>query len=103
MFRAIKQVFTALLRFSSTLATKCMSLNNQPCITRPTLIDLNPDECNQGLGHHPSVVNFNRFDGSCKTLDDPSGRICVSDTTGNKNLNVYNLIAIENESKWRKH
>ena len=94
MFRAIKQVFTALLRFSSTLATKCMSLNNQPCITRPTLIDLNTDECNQGLRHQ-----FNRFDGSCKTLDDPSGRTCVSDRTEHENLNVYNLIAIKNESK----
>ena len=45
------------------------------------------------------MVNFNRFDGSCKTLSDPSGRICVSDTTEHKNLNVYNLIAIKNESK----
>ena len=27
---------------------KCISLNNQPSMARPTLIDLNPDECNQG-------------------------------------------------------
>ena len=27
----------------------CISLNNQPCMTRPTLTDLNPDEYNQAL------------------------------------------------------
>ena len=29
--------------------TACISLNNQPWMTRPTLIDLNSDEYNQGL------------------------------------------------------
>ena len=29
-----------LLSFSGSLATKCMSLNNEPCLVRPTLIDL---------------------------------------------------------------
>ena len=37
MFRLI-----ALLSFSESLATKCVSLNNEPCMARPTLIDLNP-------------------------------------------------------------
>ena len=51
MFRFIKQGFFTLLRFSGSLAsmanvsnlTKCISLNNQPCMTRPTVNDLNPD------------------------------------------------------------
>ena len=46
MFRLIKQVLFALLPFSESLATKCVSLNNEPCITRSTLIDLNPAELN---------------------------------------------------------
>ena len=36
-----------LLSFSDSLATKCKYLNNQPCATRPTLINLDPDEHNQ--------------------------------------------------------
>ena len=36
MFRLI-----ALLRFSESLATKCVSLNNESCMARPTVIDLN--------------------------------------------------------------
>ena len=51
MFGFIKQGFFILLRFSGSLAsmanvsnlTKCISLNNQPCMTRPTVNDLNPD------------------------------------------------------------
>ena len=43
MLGFIKQLLIALLCFSGSLATKCISLINQPCITRTTLIDLNPD------------------------------------------------------------
>ena len=46
MFRLIKQVFIALPSFSGFLATKCVSLNNEPCMTRPTLIYLNPVDLN---------------------------------------------------------
>ena len=46
MFRLNKQEFTRVLPFSRSLATKCMSLNNEPCLTRTTLIDLNHVKCN---------------------------------------------------------
>ena len=43
-----KQTFTSLIRFSGSLANaakvpnhrKCISLNNEPCLTRPILIEL---------------------------------------------------------------
>ena len=38
MFSLIKQVFVVLLSFSSSLGTKCLSLNDEPCVTRPTVI-----------------------------------------------------------------
>ena len=50
MFSLIKQDFIVLLSFSSSLGrvaivrTKCLSLNDEPCMVRPTLIDLNPVE-----------------------------------------------------------
>ena len=40
----MKQVFVLLLSFIRTLATKCISSNNQLCLTRPAYIDLNPNE-----------------------------------------------------------
>ena len=50
MFSLIKQVFIVLINFSRSLAcivnasdcTKCISLNNQACMTRSTFIGLNP-------------------------------------------------------------
>lgn len=40
--------------FSGLFATEFISLNNQPCMTRPSHFDLNPDVLHQGL-HLPSV------------------------------------------------
>ena len=54
MFRLIRQVFIALLSFSRSIATKCVSLNNEPCITRSTFIDLNPVE----LDYYLSMIEL---------------------------------------------
>ena len=35
-------MFIVLLSFSESLATKCLFLNDESCMVRPTLIDLNP-------------------------------------------------------------
>ena len=45
MFRLIK-VFIAFLSFSRSLATKCVFLNNKPCMIRHPIIALNPVELN---------------------------------------------------------
>ena len=42
--------------------------NNQPFITRPTLIDLYPHEHNQGLRHYSSMVSLDRCNERCNTL-----------------------------------
>ena len=42
MFRLLTKVCVTLLSFSRFLATKCVSINNASCVTRPTLNDLNP-------------------------------------------------------------
>ena len=41
MFEFSNQAFIVLLSFGVSLATKFISLNNQPCMTRTTLIYLN--------------------------------------------------------------
>ena len=52
MFKFVKKcLLYLLLSFSGSLSsmtnvsnfTRCLSLNNQPCMTRLILIDLNPD------------------------------------------------------------
>ena len=43
-----------LLRFGGSLTAKCASKNNQPCIVRPTLLNLDPDE----LCYDPCVISL---------------------------------------------
>ena len=38
MFKFIKQTFIALLSFSESIATKRMSVNDESCLVKPTLL-----------------------------------------------------------------
>ena len=44
MFILINEVFIVLLSFIKSLVAKCVSLNDEPCMVSPFLIDLNPVE-----------------------------------------------------------
>ena len=57
-----------LLHFSRCLATKCVSLNNIPCMIRPTLIDLSFVE----LNHYPFMISLDECKESCNDVDDLS-------------------------------
>ena len=46
-----------------------MSLNNEPCINRNTLIDLNP------IGLNPLIISLDKRNGSCNAVDDVSAKI----------------------------
>ena len=87
MFRLIKQVFIVLFSFSSSLATTCLSLNDEACMVRATLIDSNPaerkylDKCN-------------------KRYNVLSPKTCVPPKeTKDINVEVFDMIATKNEAK----
>ena len=77
MFGLIKKAFIALVGFSGPLVsmanvfnfTTLISLSNQPWMTKPSLNDLNAYEYNQGLYYYPYMVNLDRSNGSCNSLD----------------------------------
>ena len=83
MFNLIKQVFIVLLSFSESLATKYLFLNNEPCMIRPTIIDLNPAE----FKYYIFMISLDKCTGSCNVL---SSKICVPKET--KDINVKALI-----------
>ena len=88
-------MFTVLLSFSKYLVcnqTKCLFLNDKPCIIRPTLIDLNPVE----LNYYPFMISLDRCSGSCNVL---SPKICVPKQTKDINIKVFSMITNENEAK----
>ena len=55
--------FIVLLRLSKSLArnrTKCLFLNDEPCMVRSTLIDMNPNE----LKYYPLIISLNKCTGA---------------------------------------
>ena len=68
MFSIIKQVFIVLLIFFQSLARvakvsgrpKCLFLNDEPCMVRPTLIDMNPVE----LEYYSFMISLNKCTGN---------------------------------------
>ena len=103
MLKFTRKAFIAVLTFIGSLPrvtkvsyrAKRISVNNKPCLTRPTLFDLNSDE----LHYFPCIVSLDRCDGSCNTFDDLSSRIFVPNKTEDVNPNVVNRIIRINESK----
>ena len=81
MFR----LFIVLLSFSESLATKCLSLNDEPCIAMPTLIDLNPLE----IKYYPCMISSDKFSRNCNIL---SPKICVPKETKDINVKIFNMI-----------
>ena len=79
--------------------TKFISLSNQQCLTRPTLIDLNPDEYNQRLCYCTFIVNLDSCNKNCNVLVDLSNRICVPNKIRNVNVCVFNMTTRINEYK----
>ena len=97
MFSLIKLVFTVLLSFSESLATKFLSLNDEPCMVRPILIDLNLVE----VKYYPFIISLDKCTASFSVL---YSKICVpkqNKTKQKKDINVkaFNMIANKNEAK----
>ena len=53
-------MFVVLLSVSSSLAAECVSLNDEPCMIRPTLIDLNPAD----LKYYPFMISLDKRSGT---------------------------------------
>ena len=87
-------MFIALLSFSSSLATKCLSSNDEPCMFRPTIADLNFVELK-----YYRFINSDKFSGSCNVL---SPKICVRKETKDINLKAFNMITNKNKAKTMK-
>ena len=74
-----------------------MSLNNEPCINRTTIIDLNPIELN------PLIISQDKRNGSCNAVDDVSTKIDMKllfekHSTQNYAKLVFNIFTRLNEA-----
>ena len=57
-------LFIVLLSFSESLATKCLFLNEQQYMVRPTIFDMNPVE----LKYYSFMISLNKCTGGCNVL-----------------------------------
>ena len=73
-----------------------MLLSNQKCITQPTLINLDSNECNQKLHYYPFAVNLDGCAGSCHSFEDLSNKVCVPNKTEDLNLSLFDMITVKN-------
>ena len=101
MFRLSKKVLVMKLTsiVSASNHTKCISLSNQKCMTRPSVINSHPNEYSQELHYYPFVVNLDRCAESCNTLDDLSNKVYVPNETEDLDLHVFNMLTVINESR----
>ena len=68
MFWLLKQVFIVLLSFSGSLATKFVSLNNEPLMIMATSVDSNSIE----LNYYLFMISLDKCNGSCSDVDNLS-------------------------------
>ena len=87
--------FMALLSFSVSLATKCVSLNHDPCTIRLTLTGLHPVE----LSYCPFMVSSDTFSGICNPVDDLSVKAFVPGKIKDINVKAFNILTSKNEAK----
>ena len=69
-----------------------MYLNDKPCMVRPTLIDMNPNE----LKYYPFLISLNKCAGSCNVL---SPKMRVPKEIKDINVEVSNKITNKDETK----
>ena len=65
----------SLFNIIKTKALECVSVDNQKCMSRPKILDVN-----EGVGEaliYPYNVQVNKCSGSCNTLDNPMAKLCV--------------------------
>ena len=105
--KLLKKKFIWLLSFCRSLTTtvndsnhkKCISLNNEQCMTQPTVINLHPNEYIHRLSYYPFLVNIDRCIRSYNTFNYLCNKIRISKKTENLNLSICNMITGINASK----
>ena len=97
MFGFIKRCFFTGLVFLSTFAREnllsaappsCISQNNEQCIVRPQIVNVNSG----GPVLFPLSIKTIKYTGSCNNINNPYAKLCVPDVVENLNVRAFNII-----------
>ena len=100
MFGFVKPIFvSAMMFFSCNLSSvnllECISMNNQECIVRPEIDNVN----NAEPVFFPFSIRASKYSGRCNNINDPYAKLCIPDVVKNLNAKVFNLISTTNETR----
>ena len=102
MFRFIFRIFIGYWEFGDSIISnwkrpiKCLTLNNQPCQTRPNPVNINSN----GTLFYLFTVAVNKCGGSYKTINDPHAEVCVPKKVKNMNVKIFDLMSGVNETRF---
>ena len=94
------KIISLLISLFGIIKTKALehaSVDNQNCMPRPKVLDVN-----EGVGQpllYLYNVLVNKCSGSCNTLDDPMAKLCVPNIVKRVNMKVYNFLMRLNETR----
>ena len=86
---------TLLSTLTSTYLLSCISINNQECIVRPQIVNVNGDD----PVFFPYSVKTRKCSCNCNNINNPLAKLCVPDVVKNLHVKVLNLVAGINETK----
>ena len=102
MFEFIKQIFISTVIFFGDLSNvnplECISIKNQECKVRPEIINVNS---NNPIFYHFSI-KINKCSGDCNNTNNPYAKICIPDVIKDLNVNVFNLMSSNDETRFIK-
>ena len=87
----LKSLFIVILDSGRSLTSrniKCISLNNEPCLAKPKVINLNPDE----LHYSTFMIDLNKCGKNCNTLDYAPNRLCVTNTREDVDVKIFKIM-----------
>ena len=86
------KMFIALLSFINSLATKFLILNDESCMVRHTVVDMNPNE----LKFYSFMITFNKYARSCNVL---TPKVYIPKETKDIYVKAFNTITSKDEAK----
>ena len=96
----MKWIFVSTMMFfscnlSNVNQLECASMNNQECKVRPEIVNVNGNE----PVFYPFSIKRSKRSGSCNNINDPYAKLCVSDVVKNINVNIFNIMSRNNETR----
>ena len=88
-------LFINLFNVLKVNALESVSVINQKCMSKPKIIETNPDE----PVFYPLSLKVNKCSGDCNNINDPMAKLCVPDIVKDMNITVFNLLARINETR----